>query len=337
VTLRVSLPVQRGVGVGVITAVLYLTIVVATTPSLRPIDAIAISVSQNWWLIGGIAAGTGVQAFLLAFAKVKGCSVRYGRTSAGASGLFSGLSSFLSFLSLISVGCCGSWIYVLSFLPGLIGAGASGFLIRNGIQFEFLGLVLMALSVAYTYFSVRRKLAVLEPSGVRTSPRMQYSLPLILIASTALGPAIFLAVHPINFEPQLFRGAYATYSGTTSIPGLGSVNTNRTYEILDSNATFVKMQTTSYLGMIRLEATSWEHYSPYERLHSTGEVLVREYTAAQSVNGRSYPSLIVNEFTNGNSTTTYFYDSLTATFPIEIVTSAGGLSIELMLTGTNQG
>jgi len=186
--LNPTVPVQRGIGVGVISVVLYLTIVVATTPSLRPADAVGISVSQNWWLIGGIAVGAGTQAFLLAYAKDKACSVRYRGTVVGASGFFSGLSSFLSFLSLIPVGCCGTWVYVLSFLPGLIGSGASGFLVRNGLQFEFLGLVLMALSVAYTYLSVRRKLAVLKSSQGRISPKLQYLLSSILIAAIVLVP-----------------------------------------------------------------------------------------------------------------------------------------------------
>jgi hypothetical protein len=142
-----------------ITIVAYLTIVVVTTPSLRPIDAAGISISQNWWLIGSIAAGTSIQAFLLAYAKDKACSIRYRGTAVGASGFFSGLSSFLSFLSLIPIGCCGTWIYVISFLPGLVGASASGFLIGNSTQIEVAGLILMGLSVAYTYLSIRRKLS----------------------------------------------------------------------------------------------------------------------------------------------------------------------------------
>ncbi len=153
-----SRPIQRGIGVGIITTILYLTIVVITTPSLRPFDAVAVSVALNWWLIGGISVGTGVQAFLLAYAKNRACPVGHSGTVLGASGFFSSLSSFLSFLSLIPLGCCGTWIYVLSFLPGLLGAGASGFLIVNSPQLEVAGVGLMALSVAYTYLSVRKKL-----------------------------------------------------------------------------------------------------------------------------------------------------------------------------------
>jgi hypothetical protein len=335
--MKIRAPVQRGIGVGVITIVLYLTIVVITTPSLKPVDAIVITVAQNWWLIGGIAVGTGVQAFLLAYAKDKACLVRYRGTVVGASSFFSGFSSFLSFLALIPVGCCGTWIYVLSFLPGLIGAGASGFLIRNGLQFEFLGLVLMTLSVAYTYVSVRRKLAVLKSSQGRISPKTLHLLSLVLIAVTAFGSVIFLTVYLANFRPQVFKGAYAVYSGTAFISGVSPLNTTRTYEILDSNATFVKMQITTYLGTVRLQATSWEPYSAFTRLHSSGEVFVREYSAVLLINGRTYPNLIADEYVRGNSTVTYYYDSLAATFPIEIVTNAGTFTIELKLASTNQG
>ncbi len=152
-------PIQRGIGVGLITAVLYLTIVVITTPSLRPVDAVIISVTLNWWLIVAISVGTGVQAFLLAYARKMACLVKYKGTALGASGLFSGLSSFLSFLSLIPLGCCGTWIYVISFLPGLLGAGASGFLLANSPQIESASLLLMAVSVIYTFLSVRKKMA----------------------------------------------------------------------------------------------------------------------------------------------------------------------------------
>lgn len=91
-----------------ISLVLYLTIVVITTPSLRPVDAIAISVALNWWLIGGKSAGVGVQVYLLEYAKKRACSVRYKGAIVGASGFFSGISSFVSFLSLIPLGCCGT-------------------------------------------------------------------------------------------------------------------------------------------------------------------------------------------------------------------------------------
>ncbi len=330
-----SAPIQRGIGASIITVVIYLTVVVISTPSLRPLDAIVISVTLNWWLIGGIAAGTGIQTFLLAYAKSIACSVKYKGTVLGASGFFSGLSSFLSFLSLIPVGCCGTWIYVLSFLPGLVGASASGFLLGNSLQLEVLGLVLMALSVVYTYLSIRSKLAASISLENRTHRKTHYLVPLILIAVIALGSETLVTAYAANLQPRLFKGAYFAYSGTTSISGLGPVNSTRTYQVLDFNTTAVKMLITSQLGKIQLQAISWEPYSTYTRLHTSGEVFVKVYTATLLLNGKMYRDLIADVYSEGNSTTTYYYISGTAAFPIEIVTNAGYLTVELTLVSTN--
>jgi len=105
---------------------------------------------------------------------------------------------------------------------------------------------------------------------------------------------------------------------------------------MDSNASSVKTQITSYLGTVRIQATSWEPYSAFDR-HNSGEVFVMEYVTAQLVNGRTFPNLIAYEYVHGNSTVTYYYDSLTAIFPIKIVTEAGTFTVELTLASTNQG
>jgi hypothetical protein len=169
--------VQRGAGVSVITIVLYLAAVVLTTPGLKPVDAISASVALNWWVIGGVSAGTGTQAFLLSLARSRACAVKHGRTAASASGFFSGLSSLVSFVTLIPLGCCGTWVYVLSFLPGLIGTGASGFLVAESLQLEVAGLGLMTMSVAYTYLSLRNRSSnsrLPEAEGYRISKNMRH-------------------------------------------------------------------------------------------------------------------------------------------------------------------
>ncbi len=143
---------------GILSLLAYLTVVVVTTPSLRPIDAITASVKLNWWVITGISLGTGVQAFLLAFARGEACQIKHRDVAIGTSGVFSGLSSFLSFFSLIPVGCCGTWLYLLSFLPGLLGVNASAFLIAYSFQLEVIGLASMGVSVVYTYLSLRNRL-----------------------------------------------------------------------------------------------------------------------------------------------------------------------------------
>jgi len=151
---------QRGIALGVISLVVYFIIVVITSPSLKPADAIRISFMLNWWVIGGVSLGVGAQAFLVEFAREKSCLVARRGTATGAASLFSGISSFLSFLSLIPLGCCGTWLYILSFLPGLLGTGVSALLIGYAFQLEVVGLLLMTASVLYTYLSIRRRLSV---------------------------------------------------------------------------------------------------------------------------------------------------------------------------------
>lgn len=77
---------------------------------------------------------------MVVYAKSVACPIRHGGAAFGASSAFSSLSSFISFLPLIPIECCGTWVYVLSFLSGLIGAGASGFLLNNELIVEAGGL-----------------------------------------------------------------------------------------------------------------------------------------------------------------------------------------------------
>ncbi|MDE1852522.1 MAG: hypothetical protein KGI38_02110 [Thaumarchaeota archaeon] len=337
-----SAPIQRGIGVSAISVVLYLTVVVVTTPSLRPVDAIWVSVALNWWLIGGISLGTGVQAFLLAYARARACTIGHGAAAVGTSGILSGLSSFVSFLSLIPLGCCGTWVYILSFLPGLIGAGSSGFLIDNGFQLELASLGLMALSVSYTYLSVKKKLVPKFPELTasdegQTDPRsrsVRYSTPLLIVIIAAIGFALLYSGYEANTLPQLQRGTFATYSGTIMAAGLGSVNASRTYQVIDFNGTSTELSITTYFGQVPLRVTSWEPYSAHHRLHLAGEDFVKEYYATQVLVGKTYRNLIAEEFVQGNLTIIYYYVSNTAPFPIQIV-ATGSLNLQLTLSITN--
>lgn len=160
---------QRGLGVGLITFVAYLVIVIFTTLSLRPLEAITIALTINWWVISGVSIGTGAQAFLVTYAKDMTCPVAHSRIVLGTSGISSTLASFLSFLSLIPLGCCGTWLYILSFLPGIVGTGISGFLIVHSLQVQAASLTLIVGSVLFTYFSVRRRLISSARLGIEPS------------------------------------------------------------------------------------------------------------------------------------------------------------------------
>jgi hypothetical protein len=136
---------------------IYLLIVIVTTPNLSPINSIRIALQLNWWLITGVSVGTGVQTFLVTFSKEKACNFRAKKPITGVSGVSSVFSSFTSFIALTHVGCCGTWLYILSFLPGIIGTGTTSFLIDYGGTIGALGLIFITLSTIYTFLSIRRR------------------------------------------------------------------------------------------------------------------------------------------------------------------------------------
>jgi len=148
---------ERGLGAAIISFVLYLVVVVLTTPNLRPTQSVELALVLNWWVVGGVSVGTGTQVFLVTYAKERACPIRHSSSTVGTSSFLSGVSSFLSFLSLIPVGCCGTWLYLVSFLPGVIGTEFSGFLVANSYPLAIVGLALMTASIAYTYLSVKRR------------------------------------------------------------------------------------------------------------------------------------------------------------------------------------
>jgi hypothetical protein len=50
------------------------------------------------------------------------------------------LSSFFSFFSLIPLGCCGSWLFILSMLPSIFGSSLSVVLIQYSEALSYTGL-----------------------------------------------------------------------------------------------------------------------------------------------------------------------------------------------------
>jgi hypothetical protein len=132
-------------------------IVIITTPSLKPTDSVATAITLNWWVVLGLMFGTAAQGFLSAYATEKGCRIRHVKAVSGGTGVSSALLSFVSFLSLVPVGCCGTWLYILSFVPSLLGASFAGLLIERSLELQLGSLFILFLSVAYSFFSVRRR------------------------------------------------------------------------------------------------------------------------------------------------------------------------------------
>jgi hypothetical protein len=161
----------RGIIISVLTAMVYLAIVVFTTPNLPPSAAINAALKVNGIIIIGLSIGVGIQVFTSTYSKGLGCKLNHnkrkydkererykgikhifrigGRT--GSSGGSTAVSSFLSFFSLVPLGCCGSWLFILSMLPSIFGGTVSVILIEYSTILSYVGLgvviVLAALSV----------------------------------------------------------------------------------------------------------------------------------------------------------------------------------------------
>lgn len=150
-------PQLKGVVVGIITIATYLSIVVATTPALDPIYAISAALQTNSIIIGGIGIGVGLQVYLSSYAKSLGCRLTIKRKTFGGNSGGTAFTSFLSFFSLVPLGCCGWWLYVLSFLPSIFGTGISAVLIEHSQPLAYFGLVIIYGFVGLTVHKLKQE------------------------------------------------------------------------------------------------------------------------------------------------------------------------------------
>ena len=135
---------MKGITVGLATAVIYLVIVIVTTPNLPAIAAINAAFKVNSIVIFGLALGVGIQFFLTSYSKGLGC--RIDRKRKGIFGGGSGstaISSFFSFFSLVPLGCCGSWLLILTMLPSIFGSSLSVVLIEYSKLLSYVGLAIV--------------------------------------------------------------------------------------------------------------------------------------------------------------------------------------------------
>jgi hypothetical protein len=65
----------KGIIIGSLTIVIYLLVVVITTPSLPPISAINAAFKINSIIIFGLAVGVGAQLFISSYSKSLGCRI----------------------------------------------------------------------------------------------------------------------------------------------------------------------------------------------------------------------------------------------------------------------
>ena len=121
----------KGIIIGIIITIVYLAVVVITTPNLPATAAIDAAFKVNSIVIFGLATGVGIQFFLTSYSKGLGCRIDGKKKGILGGGTGStAISSFFSFFSLVPLGCCGSWLLILSMLPSIFGGSLSVILIE---------------------------------------------------------------------------------------------------------------------------------------------------------------------------------------------------------------
>jgi hypothetical protein len=133
----------KGIIAGSISLVVYVLVVVVTTPSLPAAVAIKIAFTVNSIVMVGISLGIGAQVFLSSYSRLMACRLDRRKAFTGAGSGSTAFSSFLSFFSLVPLGCCGTWLYILSFLPSIVGGTLSATLIQYSRRLSYIGLAVV--------------------------------------------------------------------------------------------------------------------------------------------------------------------------------------------------
>ena len=151
-------PIQKGTLVGIITIVVYLSVVVLTTPALEPVDAISAALQLNSIVIFGMGIGIGLQVFLSSKSKLLGCKLNVKKKALSGNSGSVVSTSFFSFFSLVPLGCCGWWLYVLSLLPSVAGVGVSAVLIEYSQVLAYVGLGIIFGFAVLTAYKLKKEI-----------------------------------------------------------------------------------------------------------------------------------------------------------------------------------
>jgi membrane protein implicated in regulation of membrane protease activity len=65
---------------------------------------------------------------------------------------------------LVPLGCCGSWLLILSLLPSVVGTSVSAALIQYSIPLSYVGLAIVAGFTALTAAKLRKELKLRQSS-----------------------------------------------------------------------------------------------------------------------------------------------------------------------------
>jgi hypothetical protein len=150
-------PIQKAILFGIVTVIIYLSVVVVTTPALEPLAAINAAFQLNSIVIIGMGIGIGLQIFLSEKSKQLGCKLDMKKKAFGANTGSTAATSFFSFFSLVPLGCCGWWLYILSLLPGIVGTGVSAVLIEYSPVMAYTGLGIIFGFAGLTAYKLRRE------------------------------------------------------------------------------------------------------------------------------------------------------------------------------------
>jgi len=151
-------PIKKAIIVGILTIVIYLTVVVVTTPALGPLDAISAAFQINTIVIIGMGIGIGLQIFLAEKSKMLGCRIDVKKKALGGNSGSIATTSFFSFFSLVPLGCCGWWLYALSLLPSIFGTGVSVVLIEYSQALAYGGLAIIFGFNALTAIKLKKEM-----------------------------------------------------------------------------------------------------------------------------------------------------------------------------------
>ncbi|MGI9010311.1 MAG: hypothetical protein ACR2F1_03870 [Nitrososphaeraceae archaeon] len=168
--------ILQGVIISSITIISYLLIVVFTSPNLPATASISAALQVNSPIIIGLAIGTGIQGFVISYRRKvidsNKCEIKINNkkiflsSSSTGNGLGAALSSFFSFFSLVPLGCCGSWLFILSYLPLVFGNGASVFMIKYSNILSYVGLIIISAITLISVLKLYKDLKVLKNKNI---------------------------------------------------------------------------------------------------------------------------------------------------------------------------
>ena len=163
-----------GIIISSITIISYLLIVIFTSPNLPPKASISAVIQVNSPIIIGLAIGTGIQGFVISYRKkvidnkceIKNKKKGFLYSSNTGNGFGTALSSFFSFFSLVPLGCCGSWLFILSYLPLVFGNGVSVFMIKYSNILSYIGLIIISSITLISILRLYKDLKVLKNNKI---------------------------------------------------------------------------------------------------------------------------------------------------------------------------